>query len=171
MSLISQSNPGEAEKGIKLAAFGATIDTIVDQLWEQCKVSYFGNPPMYTAALLVGGVCAEAAHRFHCKSKGVSRSLLKGDWDTLINYSISNQLLPHSSVGKILHLIRQDYRNPWIHVDLDKISKTVPKTTMDMSLTALIFSQQLALDCLWLTSVELSALYGSTPPLFEPSIR
>lgn len=171
MTLISESNLSEAEKGIKTVAFGPTIDTIVDQLWEQCKTTYFDSPPMYTAALLVGGVCAEAAHRFYCKSKGVSGNVLKGNWDALIDHSVSKNLLPHPSVGKILHLIRKDYRNPWIHVDLDKISKKVPNTTMDKSLTALIFSAQWALDCLWLTAVELSAFYGSVPPLFEPSIR
>jgi hypothetical protein len=168
--LISESNPAEAEKNIRTVKFGSTIDIVVDSLWKECLSAYFHTPPMPTVALLVGGVCAEAAHRFYCKEKGASAPLLKGSWEELIDYSTTQKLLPHPSIGKLLNLIRKDYRNPWIHLDLDKITKKLPSTGMNKDLSALIFSPQLALNCLWLTSVELSAFYGSSPPLFEPAI-
>ena len=169
MTLLSEQNPSAAENAIRNPHFGPSIDNIVDSLWDQSVVAYFSNPPMYTAALLVGGVCAESAHRFYCEKKKVSQSLLKGKWEDLINYSISQKLLPDPSIGRILHLIRKDYRNPWVHIDLDKITEKIPSTGLDKKLNAMIFSQKVALNCLWLTAAELSAFYGSKPPIMELS--
>jgi hypothetical protein len=168
MKLVSERAAREAEKNIKSVKFGPKIDTLVDSLWKQATDAYFDGK--YTAAVLVGGVCAEAAHRFYCKAKGVPSKRVRGKWEALIRYSVSQNMLPHQSVGAVLDLIRRDYRNPWIHLDINQITKKVPRSGMDKTLTAMIFSGQLALNCLWLTAVELSAFYGSYPVLGEPAI-
>jgi hypothetical protein len=168
MKLLSERNPSQAEKNIKSVSFGPKINVLAGSLWDQATEVYFDGK--HTAALLVGGVCAEAAHRFYCKEKGVSSKHIRAKWEVLIDYSAKQGILHDPRIGKLLHLLRRDYRNPWIHVNLSQISKKVPQIGMSKTMTAMIFSNQLALNCLWLTCVELAAFYGSVPFFSEPSI-
>jgi hypothetical protein len=93
-------------------------------------------------------------------------------WEDLISYSASNNVIT-SQVACALNKIRTDYRNMWVHVDLDKITKadSLGGTGMGKPITALVLSQQHSLNCLWLTAVALSGLYGTMPPLIEPSCK
>lgn len=167
--LLSEKDPKQAESNIKNFSFGPSINIVVETLWDQATQSYFNG--MFASAAIVSGTCAEAAHRFYCSESGIGKNKVKNmKWEALINYSASKKVID-SPIQCVLNRIRTDYRNMWVHVDLDKITKADPMggAGMGKSVTALVLSQQQSLDCLWLTVVVLSRLYGTMPVLFEPS--
>jgi hypothetical protein len=131
--------------------------------------AYFSG--MFASAAIVSGTCAEPAHRFYCLDHGMGKNKAKGmKWEESISYSGSKNVIT-SQIACVLNKIRTDYRNMWVHVDLDKITKSDPavQAGMGKSITALVLSQQHSLNCLWLTAVAISGLYGTMPPLLEPS--
>jgi hypothetical protein len=108
-------------------------------------------------------------------------------WKPLIGNSVAAGVI-YSHVGNILHRIRTDYRNKWVHVDIDDISKGFPippgagsrtatspdeiETSPDeyTSILTSVTAQQEALNCLWLTAVALYHMYGGIEYIDEPSI-
>lgn len=183
MALISESNPHAAEANIS-SLFLGTMDIIPAELWHEAVASYSRGE--YIAAVILGGTCAEAAHKFKCRSGGMITQNVH--WVTLIANSVTASVIyPH--LGRVLDRIRTDYRNKWVHVDIDDISggfpiplgagsRTVTPTSVVIetspdeykSIFTSITAQREALNCLWLTAVALHHMYGGIGHIDEPSI-
>jgi hypothetical protein len=183
MPLFSEASPQAAEISISSLALGA-VDIIPAELWDQAVRSYFRCE--YLSAVIIGGACAETAHRFKCRSTRMTTQNVH--WVTLIRDSVASGVI-HPHVGNVLDRIRTDYRNKWIHVDIDEISKRFPippgagsktatatsveiETSPDeyKSIFASVAARQEALNCLWLTAVALNHMYGGIGFMNEPSI-
>jgi hypothetical protein len=183
LSLVSERNPESAEQGIRDLKL-ASPDLIPGKLWKEAVAHYFQGE--YLSAVIVGGTCAEAAHKSKCRSKGMNTQNVK--WANLIDDSVTAKVIIQH-VANILNRIREDYRNKWVHVDLDQISSgyTVPITAGTRietptetiiestpeeykSIFAAAGAQQQALNCLWLTGVALCHFYGGLPHLEEFTI-
>lgn len=162
--ILSRTDQKIVETLIKGVLLSASTDIVLDSLWEQARDSYFCRK--YIASVLVSGACAEAALRFYCDDVGVSKSKLRMSLVDLIRYSVRAKIIP-PEVGRALNIVRLNYRNPWVHIDLDKITQS---GTGD-SIEALVLTQSHALDCLWLTAITISTLYGSQPVLIDRSLR
>jgi len=109
-------------------------------------------------------------------------------WVTLLADSLAADVIrPH--IRRVLDQIRTDYRNKWIHVDIDEISEVFPvppnagsrtetpesiviETSPDeyKSIFTSTAAQQEALNCLWLTAVALYHMYGGIGYVDDPSI-
>jgi hypothetical protein len=163
--------------------FGVS-DIIVEKLWEEAKDEYFRGE--YLSAVIIGGACAETAHRFHCRFHGIPTHDVR--WVDLINQSLARNLVA-DYIARVLHRIRHDYRNKWVHVDIDEITRgmSIPLTAGLSSSTsatevretteqeyrsifASLAAKQEALDCLWLTAITLHGIYGGYGFLFDPAV-
>ncbi|MGA3298239.1 MAG: hypothetical protein ABSD41_12425 [Candidatus Bathyarchaeia archaeon] len=182
MPFLSESDPQAAEANISSLVL-STMDIIPAELWQEAVASYFRGE--YLAAVILGGACAEAAHKFKCRFTGMTTQNIH--WKPLIGNSVAAGVI-YSHVGNILHRIRTDYRNKWVHVDIDDISKGFPippgagsrtatspdeiETSPDeyTSILTSVTAQQEALNCLWLTAVALYHMYGGIEYIDEPSI-
>lgn len=183
MPLVSETDPRAAETTITSLMLGS-VDIIPEELWDEAVADY--SRGKFLSAAILGGTCAETAHRFKCKSASMVTQNVH--WVTLIRDSVASKAIsPH--VGNVLDRIRTAYRNKWVHVDIDEISKGFPippaagsKTTTPTStvietspneyksiFTSLAAKQE-ALNCLWLTAVALHQMYGGTGYIDEPSI-
>lgn len=185
MLLYSELNPLNVEALIRSVKF-ASPEIIPDKLWEEGITNYFQGH--YLSAIILGGTCAEAAHKSRCRTAGMVTRDVK--WAKLIDDSVPPKVII-PCVAKVLHRIRINYRNNWVHVDLDEIAsgypipstagraivtpsgETIIQTSYEeyQSIFATVTAQQEALNCLWLTGVTLSYFYGGYPPLFESSIH
>jgi hypothetical protein len=183
MPLVSEADPRAAESAITSLVLG-TFDIIPEELWDEAVADYFGG--RYLSAAILGGTCAETAHRCKCRSAGMATQNVH--WVTLIRDSITSKAIS-AHVGNVLDRIRTNYRNKWVHVDIDEISKAFPipsgagskattptcivvHTSRDQykSIFTSLSAKQEALNCLWLTAVALDQMYGGTGYLDEPSI-
>ncbi len=183
MPLISESNRVAAESNIASLVLGV-VDIIPAELWNEAVESYSRGE--YLSAVILGGACAEAAHKFKCRAAGMNTRNVH--WKTLIDDSVATKVI-YSHIGNVLHRIRPDYRNKWVHVDIDEISSGFPippgagsrretptsieiETSPDeyKSIFTSITAQQEALNCLWLTAVALHHMYGGIGYIDEPSI-
>jgi hypothetical protein len=162
--LVSQLNPKDALSNIQSVKLTASADIVLQALWEQARDSYLDG--RYLAAVIVAGTCTEAALRFFCRDKGISSKKVKMKWAELIQYSTKKRILVFA-VGRAMSIVRLNYRNPWTHIDLQKITNHSEALGLASSTSALVVSQQQALDCLWLAAVSISRLYGSQPSLFD----
>jgi hypothetical protein len=181
--LLSSREPEQAKKNIEEFEPGPTANVIVETLWDEAKQAL--SEGRSVSATIIGATCAEAAHRLYCLQKGVGAKLVRGKWETLIDKSASRGIIP-SDVKRILRMIRKNYRNMWIHVNVSAISKNipVPKTAGTVSASgtssvvelsredykaihSILLSENHAVEVLWLTALTLSHLYGGQPALFD----
>jgi len=148
---------------------------LVEKLWEGASESFLdGN---YLSTVILAGTCAEAAHKSGCRDKGMPTANVR--WAKLIVDSVSNGTIS-SDIGCVLCRIKNVYRNKWVHLDLDEITRGIPipptagsttqtpqGITMESSseeYKAIFANTQVedqALDCLWLTAVSLDWFYGT----------
>jgi hypothetical protein len=120
---LSEREPAQPKKNIEEFEPGPTANVIVETLWDEARQAL--SEGRYVSATIIGATCAEAAHRLYCLQKGVGAKLVRGKWETLIDKSASRGIIS-SDVKRILHMIRKNYRNMWIHVNVSEISKNIP---------------------------------------------
>ncbi len=180
--LLSQIYPTQIESILRQVTLGAA-DIVVERLWEEGNDAF--SQGRYLSAVIIGGACAESAHRFHCRYHGMATQNIR--WVDLINDSLVRGLIA-AYIARVLHRIRVDYRNKWVHVDIDEIVRGMPipssagvsspataqihETTVDeyKSIFASLAARQESLDCLWLTSIALHGIYGGVGLLFDPAV-
>ena len=92
--LLSSRDPGQAKKNIEEFQPGATVNVMVETLWDDAEQAL--SEGRFVSATIIGATCAEAAHRFYCLQKGVGTKLVRGKWETLIDKSASRGIIAHA---------------------------------------------------------------------------
>jgi hypothetical protein len=175
--------PVQIEAILQKLIFGA-CDILVEKLWEEAVDGYFGD--RYLSAVILGGACAETAHRFKCRYRGLNSRHVH--WVDLITNSFNLNIIGDYT-SRVLTRIRTDYRNKWVHLDIDEISQGldiptsagvtstsattyIRETNADeyRSIFASLLVKQEALDCLWLTAIALYSIYGGEGEIFDPAV-
>ena len=130
---------------------------MVNFFWDKTKEAY--SETSFLCSIILAGITAELAHKTRLREEYVKT---KGRiWAELIKCEKDGE------TRRIAKQIKDDYRNVWVHPDLEEIESYLgssggPMTT-DVALN-IAFASAKALDLLEITKNFLSRLFGPRQP-------